>query len=39
MDVIEYVPKWKWFKPPLWRCFRWAYNINVIKQSGGIIYE
>jgi len=24
-----YTPKWKWFRPPLWRIFRWAYRINI----------
>ena len=21
-------PRWKWFTPPLWWCFRWAYRIS-----------
>lgn len=21
-------PRWKWFQPPLWWCFRWAYKIT-----------
>ena len=25
---IVYEPKWEWFQPPLWWCFRWAYKIT-----------
>ena len=21
-------PKWKWFQPPMWKVFRWAYSID-----------
>ena len=24
-EHLVYKPKWKWFKPPRWWCFRWAY--------------
>lgn len=24
--LIMYVPRWKWFRPPRWRCFYWAYK-------------
>lgn len=24
----EWSYKWKWFKPPMWRIFRWAFNIK-----------
>lgn len=22
----DWIPKWKWFKPPKWKIFKWAYN-------------
>ncbi len=24
----EWSPKWKLFRPPMWKIFRWAYNIK-----------
>jgi len=28
MDILYVVvsPRWKWFQPPLWKCFMWAYK-------------
>lgn len=30
MDLlyISCTPRWKWFQPPLWKCFMWAYKIE-----------
>ena len=25
---IVWYPKWKWFKPPMWKIFKWAFNID-----------
>lgn len=30
VTLITYVPRWKWFKPPMWRIFRWAYKVHEI---------
>jgi hypothetical protein len=27
-EYLVYHPKWKFFKPPKWKCFMWAYNIE-----------
>lgn len=24
-------PRWKWFQPPMWKCFMWAYKIHDAK--------
>lgn len=24
---IQYTPRWKWFQPPMWKIFLWAYKI------------
>lgn len=29
-----WIPKWKWFKPPMWKIFRWAYNIKRTLYTG-----
>jgi len=28
MLLEEWSPKWKRFRPPMWKIFRWAYNIK-----------
>lgn len=28
MLLINVKPRWKWFRPPLWRIFRWAYKVT-----------
>lgn len=30
MDLlyIQYSPRWKWFRPPMWKIFMWAYKIT-----------
>lgn len=29
---IVYVPRWKWFKPPMWKIFRWAYKVKEVRR-------
>lgn len=29
VEHVVWSPKVKWFRPPMWRIFRWAYNIEV----------
>ena len=31
--IDEWTPKVKWFRPPLWKIFRWAYNHKYTKIS------
>ena len=28
LAFIQYKPRWKWFRPPFWWIFRWAYVIT-----------
>lgn len=30
--VINLKPRWKWFRPPMWKIFRWAYKITSATQ-------
>jgi hypothetical protein len=35
-DGYHFVPRWKWFRPPQWWIFRWAYKKKIGNRNGRV---
>lgn len=31
--IVTWIPKIKWFRPPMWKIFKWAYRIEITKYT------